>query len=183
MLESSIWKILAFILALYLLFVFPLIHALDRQEDITYQLAYNEVNLFVDSVRDRGFISPEMMTGFFSRLQMTGLSYDVQMEHLHKKYIPLYTDPTDPTTFTGEYAIISEGFYSSEINQVLYPSDLTIPEEQRVYKLSQGDTLSVHIVNNTPSLSSALKRFLFLQSGELSKTVVHIGGMVQNEAY
>ncbi len=181
MLESSIWKILSFILILYLLFVFPLLHALERQEDIAYQLAYNEVNIFVDSVRDRGFLSPEMMDGFLSRLHFTGLSYAVELTHEHKQYVPNYSDPADLNTFLGTYTALTEDFYDAEIMDVLYPENPLTPKEQRTYTFNQGDLFSVHVENTSSSLATALKRVLFLQGKEGTKTIITLGGMVQNE--
>jgi hypothetical protein len=181
MLDNSLWKILSFILVLYLLFVFPLLHSLERQEEIAYQLAYNETNSFVDSVRDRGYLTPAMLEGFKRRLSQTGNAYEVVLEHLHKQYVPNYSDPGDPTSFLGTYAIVEEAFYQEEIQSVLYPSDVSIPLESRLYRMNQGDLFSVSLRSTSPSLASALKRLLLLQTKDMTPLLVHLGGMIQNE--
>lgn len=181
MLDNSLWKILAFILVLYLLFVFPLLHSLERQEEIAYQLAYNEANSFVDSVRDRGYLSPAMLEGFQRRLSQTGIASEVVLEHLHKQYIPNYSDPSDPNTFLGTYEVVEEGFYHEEIQSVLYPSDVSTPLDNRIYKMSQGDLFSVSLNRTSPSLASALKRLLLLQTKDMTPFFIRLGGMIQNE--
>lgn len=181
MLDNSLWKILSFIIVLYLLFIFPLLHSLERQEEIACQIAYNETNNFVDSVRDRGYLTPAMLEGFQRQLSQTGNSYELALEHLHKQYIPNYSDPGDPTSFLGTYEIVEEAFYETEIRSILYPGDLTVPVDKRVYKMNQGDMFSVSLRSTSPSLASALKRLLLLQTTDMTTLLVHLGGMIQNE--
>jgi len=61
-------------------------------DDVYEIVVLNAVTQFVDSVSDKGYITPTMYNQFTSQLALTGNTYDIQMEHLHKRYDPIYND-------------------------------------------------------------------------------------------
>lgn len=176
MVDAALWKLLGFILALYLLFVFPLVHALERQEEIGWQLAVDEVQVFLDSLRYRGYVDREMLEGFKRRLDMTGGHYRIRLEHLHQQYVPVYGDPTDPSTFTGDYERVEEAFFMTDIEEKLYPA--TGPAE--TYPFSVGDHLVLCVENRSTSLADALKGMLYGQRQVGARAIIQVSGMVHN---
>lgn len=177
--ESGLWKYLAFIMALYLLFIFPLIHTLERQEDIAYQLAYNEVSIFTDSVRDRGYLTEEMVSGFLTRLNASGYQFSMELVHMHHYFMPVYLEPSDPTTFTGQYQRVEEGFYTNDILDVIYEDPLS-GEGDGIYRMKKGDLFHVALTSHTVSLASSLKRLVLLQEVN-QPVIIRLGGMIHNE--
>lgn len=177
--ESGLWKYLSFILALYLLFIFPLIHTLERQEDIAYQLAYNEVSLFTDSVRERGHLNEEMVSGFLAKLSDSGYQFTVELVHMHQLFIPVYLDSSDPSTFTGQYQRAEEGFFTKDILDVIY-TDPSSGKGDGVYRMKKGDMFQVAVTSHTVTLASSLKQLVLLQEVN-QPVIIRLGGMIHNE--
>lgn len=59
-------KVIALILAVVLLYIFPVESLLTRQDEITKVFVLNETAKFVDSVRNLGYITPLMYNQFFT---------------------------------------------------------------------------------------------------------------------
>jgi hypothetical protein len=57
---NSILKVFAVIIAILLLYIFPISAAFDRQDDVSELVVLRATTSFVDAVRDKGFISPSM---------------------------------------------------------------------------------------------------------------------------
>lgn len=136
-------KLLAVLLAVLLLYVYPAAETADRQDEISRMTVYQTVTRFVDSARTKGYISPAMFAEFEEQLARTGNVYDISMEHLHKKYVPNYIDPQNPATFTGTYETVLDGYYSSQIKEKLFPTDglETAEDPARRYTFTVGDFL------------------------------------------
>jgi hypothetical protein len=124
-----------------------------------------------------------MYNQFVNQLALTGNTYDIQMEHLHKRYDPVYNDAG---VFLGGFNVNYEGFYNAQIHEKLFPRNSTagIDSPTRVYKLAAGDFFNV-IVKNTNRTSATLINDIL--SGTINapneKIVIPYGGMVLNEDY
>lgn len=180
---NHIEKVFALILAILLLFIWPISSALDKQDDVSQLVVTNAVTKFVDSVRDKGFITPTMYNEFADQMALTGNTYDIQMEHLHKRYDPIYNDAG---VFQGGYNVNYEGFYNAQINDKLFPRNSSdkIDSPNRVYKLAAGDFFSVTVKNTNRTPATLISDIL---NGTINapdeKIVVPYGGMVLNEDY
>ncbi|WP_145331533.1 hypothetical protein [Paenibacillus xylanexedens] len=181
---NAVSKLFAVLLAVLLLYVYPAAETAERQDDIARLTATQSVTRFVDAVRTKGYISPRMQAEFQEQLAQTGNNYDISMEHLHKKYVPQYSDPMIQSSFTGTYEVVYDAYYSSQIQERLYPlsSTLSIDDPGRRYTLSMGDffTVSLKSTNRTPSM---MIREWLQGTVQASAVFASYGGMVLNEDY
>jgi hypothetical protein len=180
---NYIEKVFVLIIAVALLYMWPISSAMDKQDDISEIVVMNAVTKFVDSVRDKGFITPTMYNEFVDQMALTGNTYDIAMEHLHKRYDPNYNDAG---VFLGGFNVNYEGFYNAQINDKLFPRNSTdkIDNPSRIYKLAAGDFFSVTVKNTNRTPGTLISDIL---TGNINapneKIVVPYGGMVLNEDY
>lgn len=179
-------KIFTVFLAVLLLYIWPTSDALERQDDISYLAAFKSVTTFVDSVRNKGYISPDMYSDFEYQLSLTGNIYEIEIEHKHKRYDPIYLDPSDPTTFQNRFNVNYEAFYKEQILPVIFPNNsLPKSDDSRKYKLTVGDYFSVKVKNKNKTMAGQLRDFLNggLGSENNTRILIPYGGMVTNEDY
>ncbi|PWK05007.1 hypothetical protein [Tumebacillus permanentifrigoris] len=184
---NTIAKAFALILAILLLYIYPMSEGFERQDDISYMVALKSVTSFTDAVRNKGYITPQMYNDFFDELQKTGNTFEVQMMHQHKRYDPDYTDttPSSPTpTFKGTYTVNYEEFYSQQIMERLFPdNNRGLEDPTRRYLLQAGDFFKVTVVNTNKTSASLMRDFLNNGTSQTEKIVIPYGGMVLNEDY
>lgn len=191
--EFSLSKVIAVLIAVVLLFGYPLYQQAQRQDELTELVVHGAVTEFVDAVRTKGYITPQMYNDFNRKLGATGNQYDVQMEHMHKKYNPLYEDPGNPSsTFDNKFDIYFNGHYTEEIMNALFPSDKnsagrypTIGTNYAGIKadpMSVGDFFTVKVKNINRTMATILRDF-FTGGNTGSNTTLYIpyGGMIINE--
>ncbi|MEN1990246.1 hypothetical protein [Paenibacillus hubeiensis] len=180
---SALSKIFASILAIILLFIYPLYQSMERQDDRSQMVVQKSVTRFVDAVRTKGYVTPTMYKQFNEEIAATGNVFDIEMVHEHKLYIPVYRDPADPSTFEGKYVTDYSNFYTNDIMKVMFP-DSTEPDqsETRRYHLEVGDFFTVTIKNKNRTPATHLQDMLLAGStGDNTKIFVPYGGMVINE--
>lgn len=155
--EDSLIVIFSMILAVILMFVFPIMDTWERQDDISYMSAYATVVEFVDSVRNSGRITPTMYDQFLKELLATGNRYEVTLEHRKRNYaINAY-----------------ENIYTNSIESVLNAgNDYDVMEA--------GDYFYVSIKNTNKTQSTLIKEVLYASTQETFKIGVPYGGMVRN---
>ncbi|ADC52223.1 MULTISPECIES: hypothetical protein [Alkalihalophilus] len=177
--------IASFFIAIAVMVVFPLYQLLDRQEDQAQILAQTATVSFVDSVRNKGYITPNMYEEYFQLLHSSGYTFDIEIEHQAKSYHPVYEDPANPSTFTGEYIVTYDHYYNSQILEILFP-DNTLQQDNvtRRYELIAGDFINVRVKNSTYTPVSILRDAVTNHASD-DPTSIHIlyGGMVHNEDY
>ncbi|MGG0821696.1 hypothetical protein ABE099_02375 [Paenibacillus turicensis] len=191
--EFSLSKVIAVLIAVVLLFGYPLYQQAQRQDELTELVVHGAVTEFVDAVRTKGYITPQMYNEFNRKLGATGNQYDVQMEHMHKRYNPLYADPSNPSsTFDNNFDIYFNGHYTEEIMNALFPSDKnsagrypTIGTNYSGIKadpMSVGDFFTVKVKNINRTMATILRDF-FTGGNTGSNTTLYIpyGGMIINE--
>jgi len=181
---NSILKVFAVIIAILLLYIFPISAAFDQQDDVSELVVLRATTSFVDAVRDKGFISPSMYNDFLQAIHATGNTFDVQMEHGQKRYIPVYDDPARPETFRNEYEVHFDRFYNAQILHVLFPDSAAGKDDpSRRYKLHAGDTFYVTVKNTNRTNGTILHDFLNNASSPHEKIFIPYGGAVRNEDY
>ena len=157
--DDSLIVIFSMILAVILLFIFPIMDTWERQDDISYMSVYSSVVEFVDSARNLGYITPTMYTKFIDNINATGNRYDITVEHRKRIYeINAY-----------------KNVYTNKIEKVLYDSG-------EKYNLTAGDYLYVSVKNTNKTQSTLLKEVLYASQQEVFKVGVPYGGMVRNSA-
>nr|WP_145158790.1 hypothetical protein [Paenibacillus terrae] len=183
--SNAISKFAAVLLAVVVMYIYPAAEASQRQDDLSRIVVYNAVTQFVDAVRNKGYISPVMYEQFLEEIQATGNEFDVQMEHLHKKYHPEYIDAADPGTFQNKFSTVYDGYYTSDIMNHIFPNT-TVPkdDESRVYKLTAGDFFIVTVKNVNRTAGTVMFDFVTgALTGEAAVIAFPYGGMVLNEDY
>ncbi|RUT35941.1 hypothetical protein EJP77_02780 [Paenibacillus zeisoli] len=181
---NSVSKILAALLAVLLLYLVPAVQHAKTQEDITLLTSYHALTEFVDSVRNKGYISPVMYEDFRTELGSSGGYFDVAMEHQHKKYHPEYDDPSDGSTFLNKYSVQYEGHYTEELEEVLFPDTPAEKDsKERKYYLEMGDYFTVNIQRKDQSPLNTFTSMLYDSASGEQDSPLHYGGMVLNEDY
>ena len=170
MIENSLWKILAFIIAIILMFVAPMMTMYDRQDAITYSVAFSAVGEMADVTRELGRLKAMNYERMMDLLTATGNTYEVQVEHYKKVYVPVYNNAG---IFMNDYKITYEGSFNADILAVL--------EATGDYKMSAGDLFFVHLENSSKTKGQVIREILLNQSDSLPNIIVRSGGMIHHE--
>lgn len=178
--SETLSKVIALIIAVFLLYIFPVENMLTRQDDTTRVFVLNRTTEFVDSVRNLGYITPLMYTQFTRELASTGNQYNIEMVHRHNSIDPVYNDPDDSTSFQHDYGYNSKAFYTDEIMEVLFPETVPAPAVC-YYHLSKGDTFRVKVSNQNKTMASRVQEMLYMRDLPLERISVRYGGMVRDE--
>ena len=88
--EDTLQRVFSILISVLILFILPLYITFEKIDDISYSLALKITSNFVDNVTAKGYLTEEMYNDFVSELAVTGNVYDVKMEHVAKKYNPVY---------------------------------------------------------------------------------------------
>lgn len=183
--SSAVSKFVAVLLAVALMFVYPAAETYQRQDDLSRNMVYNAVTQFVDAVRNKGYLTPVMYQDFLNEIHMTGNDFDIQMEHLHKKYTPVYTDASNPDTFQHDIDVSYAGYYTADIMSVIFPNSTKEKDDDaRKYKMNVGDFFKVTVKNINRTSGTIMMDFISGSiSGEAAVLAYPYGGMVLNEDY
>ena len=168
-LDDTFMTIIAIFVSVTLLFIVPLMTLADRTDD-TVQLAVSTATSeFVGNIRTKGKLTLDDYNRFYSTIQATGNTYDVEMElkildeNPGKKTLTLQSDKI------GENAYYS--VYTSQIEEVL--------NNNKNYNLKEGDMFSVSVKNTNQTLAQQLKNFFYTVVGNDTYTIAAShGGMV-----
>ncbi len=156
--EDSLIVVFSLILAVLLMFLFPIMDTWERQDDISYMAAYSVVVEFVDSARNLGYVSTDNYYQFLQNLNATGNRYDITLEHRKRIYeINAY-----------------KNVYTNEIESVLDSTG------NNRYLMEAGDYFYVSVKNTNKTQSTLLKEVIYSSPQETFKIGVPYGGMVIN---
>jgi hypothetical protein len=182
---NPISKFAAFFISIILIVWLPVYESFVKQDSMASQQANQAVTLFVDNVRSMGYITPKMYQDFIDSLEVGSYLYDVEITHQKRVETPVYTDPSDFSTFTGESVTQFKEYYLSQISETLFPdSNKPIDDDSRIYYVYAGDYFNIEVHNKTRAKSSMMRDFLtFGKAGEDEVISIIYGGMVLNEDY
>ncbi|WP_442600862.1 hypothetical protein [Paenibacillus sp. KN14-4R] len=181
---NALSKVFALLIAILLLFLYPIADTFEKQDDISSLVSMTAVREFVDAVRDKGYITPTMYNDFSKAVHATGNTFDIQMEHDHKRYNPVYTDPLLPGTFKNETNVDYDQYFTEQIMQILFPiTTQAMDNKQRMYKLATGDYFKVILTNTNRTQATIMWDFLHHANTARAKIMIPYGGMVRNEDY
>lgn len=177
--------IFAALLAVLLLFLYPLYEQARSQDKIANTVVQGAATHFIDSIRTKGYITPQIYEEFNAQLAATGNQYDLQLEHLHKRYSPEYEDPANPATFKNSFITFYDGFYNEQILAVLFPDNgRRADDPARRYKMQVGDYVGIKLKNINRTAAVQLWDFLMNDNtGDSATIVMNYEGMVLNEDY
>lgn len=155
---DSIITVVAILLAAILMFVFPLLSVAERSDDIA-QLAVQTATIeFVDNVRSTGKIEQASYNSYTQTLAATGNSYDIEME-----VKVLDENPGKKQTWVSGDKIGENTSYSVYTSQIL--DVINNPDNNYLYKLKEGDRITVSVKNTNLTLSQLLRNFFYQVTG------------------
>ncbi len=164
--DNILWKISAIILAVILVFIVPILMFYDRIDAITYNTAYDAVNEFVDTSRQLGEVNSYNYDKFISKLNSTGLIYDIDVEHYKKVYLPILDNNG---VETGDVTSVYQAVCNADVLSEIY---------DKAYMLEAGDMLYIRILNKSHSMGEVIRsRVLGINASEGS-VYIRSGGMV-----
>lgn len=178
--DGALSKIIALFISVLLLFIFPVLNMFENQDDTTKVFVLAETTKFVDSVRNLGYITPNMYLEFSRKISATNNIYSIEMEHYHKKYDPVYDDPMVAATFKNDFNVNFKGAYTDTIMKKLFPD---VVSSDRTYKLSKSDYFAISVKNKNKTMATKLQEMLFNANMSEAKIIVRYGGMVKDENY
>ncbi|MBQ9267760.1 MAG: hypothetical protein IJ217_05770 [Clostridia bacterium] len=152
--EDSLAIVFAVIVAIFIMFIFPLLDTWELQDSLSYTTTYATVTDFVDTVRNTGYISQEVYSAFENRLGMTGNSFAITMEH--RKFIE----------DVGAYMNV----YTNEIERKL--------DTDGVYRLDKYDYFYVTVRNTNKTQATVIREFVYANNEESFKIGTAYGGIV-----
>lgn len=201
---DSLGKIVALILAVLLLFIYPVKNEFERLDETSRLFVLTETSKFVDSVRNLGYVTPSMYQEYVGRLGVTDNIYEVRMEHRKKRYDPVYDDPTAgvPATpeeepeaseegffdsdtledvFPVEYVIGFRTYYNNTIMKVMFPDPPVAEDVDTTYEMGKGDYFAVTIYNKNKTIATRIQEMLYNTGMSTEKIYIRYGGMVKDE--
>lgn len=155
--EDSLIVIFSMILAVILMFVFPIMDTWERQDDISYMSVYADVVDFVDTVRNTGKITKANYTRFLQAINSTGNRYEVTLEHRKRLY-----------SING-----FKNVYTNTIEDIIY-------NDGEYNSMEAGDFFYVSVKNTNKTQSTLIKEVIYASSQETFKIGVPYGGMIRN---
>ena len=160
---DSLSLVFAMILGVLIMFFFPMLDSWERQDDLSYMTAYSATVDIVDTVRNTGVLTTEMMDTYLSLLASTANSYDVVMEHREYKIVP-----------SGDYdsAVVYVNHYSNEIDRILNTSG--------EYGFNKGDYFYISAKNTNQTQATVMKQTIYSTPIEAFKIGIPYGGQIKS---
>lgn len=153
-------KIVEILVSVILLFIAPLF-IVAGMKDISNQIYVNtQTTLFVDTIRNRGYVDKELYESYINMLGTTGNIYDIKLVHSGQMYDDNY-----------------EKYYLE-----YYNDEILSGIENENYKMCIGDLFSVEIKQENKSLFDKMMGIILGNSNE-EKSVLSYGGIVRDETY
>ena len=144
--EESLSKFVTAILAIIIMFIFPVYIAYEKKDDISYALAVRYTQDFVDKVRSKGYLTRELYQDYASQLLTTGNTYKIEMEHRYVRF-----DPNSSTIGNEVNAVRNEEIFSTE--HILNFMD---NNDEHKYVMNVGDNFNVKIKNTNVTMATII---------------------------
>ncbi len=153
-------KIVEIIITVILLFIAPL-YIVMGMKDISNQIYLStQTSLFVDTVRNQGYIDESLYESYINSLESTGNVYDIQMIH----HCQMFDENHDK-------------YYLENYNDVIVPEIY-----KSGYDMYAGDLFSVRIVMKNQSIFDKMTYILIEGDGK-EDSILCYGGIIRDEAY
>lgn len=168
--KNSFSEVVMIIITCFLFFIYPIYSVVQKEDAIVQAYVNEETTEFVDMIRNNGYLSDDMYSLFQKKILKTNNRYEIKMIHRHKQINPIYSDDG---RLQDDVNVIYHNTYEEDILRKIY-------EEDGIYKMNQGDFISVSIYNTNPTLSSRFQEF-FLGTSVQHSICVRYGGMIRDE--
>ncbi|MCI8618005.1 MAG: hypothetical protein HFJ60_07215 [Clostridia bacterium] len=154
--DDILISIIGIVLAVILMFIFPLMTMADRTDDISQLTAKVLTNEFVDDIRKNGKIEKDKYNQFIQNLGSTGNIYNIEIE-----VKVLDENPSRRATQISDTDLGKKVYYSvfnSQIEDTL--------NKNKEYYLKEGDIVTVSVKNINQTIAQQLKNFFYSVIGE-----------------
>ncbi len=171
---NALEKVVGILLAVLLLFVVPMNYLAQKQDAITQSYVTAETTKFVDAIRNNGYLTADMYNEYLRKIDSTNNLYTIKMEHVHQVINPLYDEASgsfQDVTSTNYY-----NTYQEDILKELF-------EGSGTYHFSQGDYISVKVVNRNKTYAARLQQKIYAHEMTDIQIYVTYGGMIRDENY
>lgn len=160
--ENTITTLIGIVLAVILMFIFPLMVIADRTDDVAQLVLETATAEFINETRSSGRLTHDSYNKFVQRISSTGSTYNIEMEIR-------VADPTPgkQTTIANPSIIGENVYYTKYTSQIMEELD----ENNGVMPLKEGDSISISIKNTNTTLSQQLKGFLYSVTGDNTYTL------------
>lgn len=162
---DSLSLVFSMMVAVLIMFLFPMMDSWERQDDLSYMAAYTATVDFVDGVRNTGVLTRSMLNSFTGRLAATGNSYDIVMEHREYKVVP---------SPTGGSEVVYLNHYTTEIDQAIVPVS-----SSGEYYFNKGDYFYVSVKNTNKTQATVMKEAIYGLPIDSFKIGVPYGGQIK----
>lgn len=163
---DSISMVFTIIIAVIVMFLFPLMDTWERQDDLSYMAVYTATVDFVDAVRNTGVLTKDMYESYLAQLGGTSNTYDVTLEHREYLVVPS----------GGSTEVVYLNHYFSEIENKLYSTD---PSDRNSYPFTKGDYFYVSVKNTNKTQATMMEQTTFGTRVETFKIGVPYGGQIK----
>ena len=161
---DSLSLVFSMMVAVLIMFLFPMMDSWERQDDLSYMAAYTATVDFVDGVRNTGVLTRSMLNSFTGRLAATGNSYDIVMEHREYKVVP-----------SGDGSeVVYLNHYTTEIDKAIVPVS-----SSGEYHFNKGDYFYVSVKNTNKTQATVMKEAIYGLPIDSFKIGVPYGGQIK----
>ncbi len=177
MIEDSLWIITSIVIIIILLIVFPVMHALEKQDEMIQIELMNQVDQFLHDIKSNGQLTRASYEQFNARLARLGNHFSVKIEHHQRLYTPIYDDPLDETTFSGDIATVYDLVSNEMIIEQLYDAG----NAEKTYYFKRGDFVTISVNSTLRSKYDKMRDLFLLLQSETPTFYVRLSGMVAHE--
>lgn len=164
-------KLVAIFAGVALLFIVPTLYMAQKQDAISQLYVTQETVKLVDSIRAGGEVNRNMYYDYVSRIDKTGNLYEVEITHTHRKVAPEYDEIMDTA---GDR--VSTYFFNTYEDEIFEAFD-----EGKVYHFSQGDYISVKVMNRNKTMAQRMLSCLGRRGDSNVSILITYGGLIRDE--
>lgn len=161
--DDILMSIIGIVIAVVLMFIFPLMTMADRSDDISQLTVKVATTEFADDVRTSGKLTPERYDQFLTNIGSTGNTYNVELE-----IRILDENPGKKETISTKGKNPGENVYYSVYNSQIIENTIN---KEKTYYLKEGDLFIVSVKNTNQTMSQQLKNFFYTVVGKDTYTV------------
>jgi len=169
-------KVFEIVFAFVLIFFIPLMIFAAKSDQNSHIYAADAVEEFINKSCATGIISSTQYEEMITRLDATGVIYDVYLIHSNEKVSPKVDD--DGNIVVNSTIAFHEEYRNGEIYEHLFPEDGIYEIKQ--YYLNRGDYIRLVVQNKTPTMGTGMLSGLFFAKKE-NNILISRGGYVGNE--
>ncbi len=183
--KDTVSMIIAAILLVTVLLLFPLYNYFERQDDMTYNIALKSTTNFVDEVIQKGYVDQSTYASYINRLSNTGYLFDIDLE-IHRKVLTLdpYSDEDEPK-YIEQYEIkYNKDIFDEETGTANVSGATTNVEKLKndAFFLNEGDQFFVRIKNKNVTMAASILNLLS-NNAPKEKIDINYGGTVKNTTW